>query len=703
MWLGNFFAILVLVISSATVSAQWNDPHGAPRKEIVRYGAFSESPKTLDPAKAYSSNEYAIIAQIYEPPLQYHYLKRPYVLVPLTANNLPEVRQEGATTVYTIRIQPGIYYQLHPAFAKNTRGQWLYHHLTHADLEHISSLSDFKNTGTKELTASDYLYEIKRLASPRVSSPIYSVMSEYILGLRELSKKLNQVDKKKGGFLDLRHYALSGVKLCGRYCYEIHIHGHYPQFLFWLSMPFFAPVPWEADAFYAQSGLVEKNITLDSYPVGTGPYQLIENNPNREIVLKRNPHFHPEYYPLEGEIGDEAEGLLTLAGKQLPFIDRWVLTLDKESIPRWNKFLQGYYDSAGIGAESFDQAIALDASGHPILTAALKEKGIKLHTTVMPSFFYLGFNMLDPIVGGSTPAHLALRQALSIAIDYEEYIAIFLNGRGIPAFSPLPPGIYGHQIGRQGINPIVYDWKQHRAQRKSLEEAKRLLKEAGYPNGIDPNTRRPLVLHFDAMGAGSPDEQAYYHWMRQQLDKLGIRLNVRATHYNRFQDKMRKGAAQLFAWGWHADYPDPENFLFLFYGPNGKVKHGGENAMNYANAEYDLLFERMRAQPNGPERETLIHRMVNLLQQDSPVAFGYYPVQFTLEHSWNGASKPHGIAQNTLKYQSLNIAERREKRLLWNHPFLWPALLVGIAACLLLGPLWWVHRRQDRRPTVRRY
>ena len=83
---------------------------------------------------------------------------------------------------------------------------------------------------------------------------------------------------------------------------------------------------------------------------------------------------------------------------------------------------------------------------------------------------------------------------------------------------------------------------------------------------------------------------------------------IRSTDYNRFQDKMRSGTAQIFQWGWNADYPDPENFLFLFYGPNAKALHRGENASNYRNPEFDALFERMRAMPNSAERQAIIDR-----------------------------------------------------------------------------------------------
>ena len=66
----------------------------------------------------------------------------------------------------------------------------------------------------------------------------------------------------------------------------------------------------------------------------------------------------------------------------------------------------------------------------------------------------------------------------------------------------------------------------------------------------------------------------------------------------------------IFLWGWNADYPDPENFLFLLYGPNKKVGNNGENASNYENPKFDALFEKMANMENSPERLKIIKEML---------------------------------------------------------------------------------------------
>ena len=680
------------------------------------YASFRERPKHFDPARSYSSNEYAIIAQIYEPPFQYHYLKRPYLLVPLTAMEIPQARyydRHGAPlpaqtpteaiafSVYEIRIRPGIRYQPHPAFARDADGRYLYQYLTPAQLRDRYTIADFPHTGTRELVAADYVYQIKRLAHPKLHSPILSLMSEYIVGLRDYAQTLREAYEQAAsrgapGYLDLTRYPLEGVEEVDRYTYRVKIYGKYPQLLYWMAMPFFAPMPPEADRFFSQPGMAERNLTLQWYPIGTGPYMLTVNNPNLRMVLERNPNFHDERYPNEGEPGDRAAGLLRDAGARLPFIDKVLYSLEKESIPRWNKFMQGYYDQSEILAESFDQTVQFTRGGDTELTAAMTDRGIRLLTTVGTATYYTGFNMLDPVVGGYSEDRRKLRQAISIAMDEEERISIFLNGRGIPAQGPLPPGIFGYEVGCTGRNPYVYDCVDGAVKRKPIEEARRLLAEAGYPGGRDARTGKPLLLYFDATAVG-PEDKAILDWVVKQFKKLDIQLVPRVTDYNRFQEKMHKGNAQIYRWGWYADYPDPENFMFLLYGPNKKVGAEGENASNYESGEFDRLFERMKNMDNSAARLELIRRMLAIARNDAPWIWGLHPKQFNLEHAWLFNNKPHNMANNTVKYLRLDPRLRAQRRQQWNPPVLWPLGVMVALALVGVVPAAVTYLRQEWR------
>ncbi|OGT64295.1 MAG: peptide ABC transporter substrate-binding protein [Gammaproteobacteria bacterium RIFCSPHIGHO2_12_FULL_45_9] len=713
------FLLALLCISLTTEAASpflWDSPYTPSDSGNVVFSAFSNPPKTLDPARSYSVDETQFIAQIYDPPLQYHYLKRPYTLEPLTLTEMPQITyldshkhpinmrnpQNIAYTRYTLTLKPGMYYEPHPALAKTTAGEYRYLHLSPTTLRTIHTLRDFKEQGTREVRADDYVYEIKRLASPITGSPIFGVMSQYIVGFSDFPQTIfkSAAYHRNHHYVDLRQFPLEGAKTLNRYQFQITIKGLYPPFTYWLAMPFFAPIPWEVDAFYNQPYLNEKNISLSWYPVGSGPFRMIENNPNARIVLARNPNFHGESYPTEGMPEDRQAGYLQLAGQPLPLIDRAIFSLEKESLPYWIKFLQGFYDRSGIASETFSQAIHITPDGTPLLTHSLQQKKIRLQTSSSPAISYVGFNWLDPVIGGSSERARKLRQAISIAINYEEYIGIFMNGRGIPAQGPLPPGIEGADFQR--CNPVVYHCQGNIIQRKSIAEAKQLMQAAGYPDGIDLATHQRLMLTYDAAVSGSPDDQAMLDWYRKQFRKIGIILNVRPMLYNAFQDDVRAGKAQIFSFGWMADYPDPENFLFLLYGPNGTVKYDGENFANYQNKQVDTLFSYIKITPPSPARNQAIRKILAILQKDSPWVWGIYPINFVLSQSWVYPIKPNAIANNTLKYIKIDVPSRTQYQLAWNHAKQWPLwLLIGIIG-VTTGLLWYFYQSRQNKPSTRR-
>ncbi len=690
--------------------------------QSIFYGTFGEEPKHLDPAQAYATDEYGIMAPILEPPFQYHFLKRPYELAPLTATEVPKAERRTVAfqgkdveaTVYTVRLRRGILYQDHPCFVEANR------RLTERDVRGVRAVGDVRPTATRELVAGDYVYAVRRLADPRLACPIASTLAEHLLGLREYQASLQAaLDRERAdrraatGVLynqeqDERQrpialdYAAGAkafpfVREVDPYTFEVVLAHPYPQILYWMAMPFFTPVPPEAIAFYDQPVLRERSIVFDKNPVGTGSHVLCEFDPTNQIVFARNENFHEERYPdlPRPDAGDaegrarwdemKAAGMLDDVGQPLPMLDRMVLRLERESIPRWNKFLQGYYDSQGIPSDVFDQAVRLSSQGDTTLTDEMASRGIRLVSSYSTTTQFLVFNMTDPVVGGYTDAKRKVRQAISIAFDSEEEISIFLSEQGLPAHHPIPPGFFGRREGPEGINPVVYRWdaKRGRGVRRSLDEAKRLLAEAGYPDGYGPDGER-LVIRFIATG-GTPESRTWLTFLQKQFDKLHIGLEVEVSDWNRMRAKVDAGNFQLTGGGWVADYPDPENFLFLLYGPNGKLVSKGENAANYRSARYDELFEKMRSMENSPERLAIVDEMVGILQRDAPWVFRYHPKALGLYHAWVGNTWPHALAFNTAKYRRLDATARTAYRREHNRPRWWP--VIGFGAALVLASL----------------
>ncbi|MBP9064246.1 MAG: peptide ABC transporter substrate-binding protein, partial [Aquabacterium sp.] len=254
-----------------SVAACNNSPYpvGAADSNTL-YTAFNErSPRYLDPTSSYSSNETPYTYQIYEPLYGYHYLKRPYTLVPKTAAAVVQPRYLGSKgqvlpdsapasqiveSVYDIPIKRGVLFAPHPAFARNAQGEYLYHRLTADQVADKRSPWAFGQTGTRELTADDFVYALKRHATTRTAAPVFGIFSEYVVGLADYGKLIRAEDQKLRAsvpptskdkpFLDFRRWPLAGAQALDSHTLRIRIHGKYPQWKYWMAMSFLAPIPW---------------------------------------------------------------------------------------------------------------------------------------------------------------------------------------------------------------------------------------------------------------------------------------------------------------------------------------------------------------------------------------------------------------------------------------------------------------------------
>jgi len=649
-------------IAAVLALACTNDPYPAADSAAkVLYRPFSEAPKTLDPAIAYTTTAHDINGLVNVSLLEYHYLKRPYALAPGLARAVPVAERRGEQIVYRFELFPDLLFQDDPCFAAHHGGAM-----------------------TRPVTARDVEFELMRVADPEVNSPALEPFAHVadFLEFRARLSTLRAADPALAALPVADQYRragrIAGVAVRSDSVLEITLAEPYPQILFWFTMPFTAPMPWEAVAYYDGQG---GRPHLADHPVGAGPYRVVEYDKQSRIVLEQNPNWHGRRHPEWKAPGTvfpvdvPPEDLGTIAppevrGASLPFIERVELRREKERIPAFNKFLQGYYDASGIVKESFDKVVQNDR-----LSPEMSERGIALRKSVEPAIYYLGFNMDDRVLGapGGVRAR-KLRQAMSLAIDSEEYLRLFLNGRGVPAQSLLPPGIFGHEPEYRNPYRAV-----------DLERARRLLVEAGYPGGIDPATRAPLRLTFDT-GDTSADGRLHYTYYVNSWRRIGLDVALEATNYNRFQEKMREGGFQIFSWGWVADYPDPENFLFLLWSKMSRKANNGPNTANYSDPEYDAQFLRVKSMENGPERLALIREMRARVDADCPWIPLFYPEQYSLYHGWLKNVKPMGLSVPLAKYYDLDPAERRAQRRAWNRPVLWPAFAVVALLLAVLAP-----------------
>jgi len=220
-----------------------------------------------------------------------------------------------------------------------------------------------------------------------------------------------------------------------------------------------------------------------------------------------------------------------------------------------------------------------------------------LQTSVATSVYYLGFTCSTRWWGGYGERARKLRRAISIAIDEEEYISIFQNGRGIPAQGPIPPGIFGYREGRDGINPYVYDWVDGAAPQETDRGRKEhCWPRPGYPACVvDAKSGQPLLVNLDTTTTGVAAASPMLDWYTKQFEKIGVQLVVRSTDYNRIpgQAARNRQRAALFP-GLERRLSRSGEFPVPAGGRASKVNVGGENASNYHNPEYDRLFEQMK-------------------------------------------------------------------------------------------------------------
>ena len=373
------------------------------------------------------------------------------------------------------------------------------------------------------MVAQDFIYSWKRLADAENQSEGYWVFDGKIKGLNEWR---DGRAKKTVGF----EAPIEGLKAPDDHTLVITLNKPYFQLIYQLTSPYTAVVPHEAIDKYGKEFL--------NHAVGTGPFVLDEWIRNSRLSFSKNPTWHGETYPSEGEASDQTNGNLADAGKALPFVDKVVYNEVIESQPAWLNFLKGSLDYIEIPKDNFDSALK-DGK----LTAEFTSKRIELLIVPDPDLTYTGFNMMDPILGKNAN----LRKAMSLAIDDDTLLKKFYNGRGISAQSPIPPGLEGYDPGFK--NP----YKEY-----SIAKAKEFLAKAGYPGGKG-------LPEFEYSIMSSTTERQMGEFLQQQLEKIGVKIRIAMTSWPQFTEKLKDKKAQMFGIAWSADYPDAENFLQLLY------------------------------------------------------------------------------------------------------------------------------------------
>jgi oligopeptide transport system substrate-binding protein len=624
-------------------------------KQSIYFLAYPDDPRRLDPATSYRDDEQKIVDVICPSYYQYQPLKtQVFQLVPMLG------AREALREPYTYTDAEG----------KTVAGErWTFQ--IRRDLR-FQDDPCFPGGKGRAITAQDFLYAFRRMADPANASPVIAFFADKIVGFGDLIDR-NRERQKRGEPPDY-DTPVAGLQLdpADPYTFHIALNQPYPQLRYLMAMHFTSPMPHEAPAYYGKD--------IQRHPVGCGPYMLQEWTPKKRLVLAINPNRVLETFPTQGEPGDAGAGYLALAGKRLPLADKIIIDIITENTTGWNIFLQGYLDSWIVKQDNYQQAFSQQGG----LTDEMRRHGIGVVKENELGVIYFAFNMQDPVLGGYTPEKRKLRQAISLAINSQEYIDLFSQGNGLIAQGILPPGIFG------------YDPDYREPWRKfdpSLTQAKELLKEAGYPDGIDAKTGDRLTIYYDNQYVSAGGRQ-WVALVTREIQALGIHVESRSQRDVVWQNKIDGDDWQFTDYGWLADYPDPENFFFLLYGPN---KRPGPNLTGYNNPAYNALFEKMRAMDDTPERIAIIRQLRTMIEQDCPYIFVENHQTLTLWHDWLAPIKPNPIASNLFKFRQVDGTLRVERQHEWNAPVLWPLALVAGLFVISAVPAARVVRNRHRR------
>ncbi len=513
------------------------------------------APSNLDPARASTIYANFLAVNLYDTLYRYKYLARPYELEPNLAENLPQVSADGLT--YTIRIKPGVHFIDDPVFPEG-KG--------------------------RPVSARDFVYSIKRHFDPETRAQGAWLWQNRIVGLDEWKENGSDHEQEVAGLRALDDRTI-----------QIQLISPYPQLLHPLTQGFSAVVPREAVEFYGEE--------LAVHPVGSGPYRLASFNSAR-AVMERNTGFRQEPFSLENEGFNpnlqSTYGLEQLEGLPPPFMDRIEVEFIAEDAARWNAFIAGELDFVKTPVSQLDQV--LESREPPMLKPALADD-FHLQASLESGFVRTDFNMDDLRIGyhpdpEQNARNKALRCAIIKAFDWEKRNEIFYYGIGQVFPGIIPP-----------LAPEFDPDQDKTAISRDLDAARKLLRS----NGWNADNLPDLEIGFTS----GVTERQMYEQFRSFMADIGYPRNkihsLTFATYGDYAQAYLNRKVMLMTIGWTMDYPDAENTIQLFYGPNASPR---SNSANYNNEEFNRLYQASSTMQASPARTSIYRNMNRILIED---------------------------------------------------------------------------------------
>ncbi|HEX4883052.1 MAG TPA: ABC transporter substrate-binding protein [Casimicrobiaceae bacterium] len=546
------------VAALALLSAPLAPPVAAADPGKVIRDVFPVAETGFDPAAVHDLYSGTVVQAMFETLYTYDYLARPSKVVPLVAEAMPQVTDEGRT--YVIRLRKGIHFTPDPAFGNAKR----------------------------ELVADDFVYTLKRLIDPRIRSPWAFLVEGKFVGLDELAE-----EAKKTGKFDYDR-KIAGLEAVDRHTLRLRLKGTDYNLPYVLAHEPTSGVAREVIEKYAgPDGRAMAN------PVGTGPYRLEQWVRSSKIVLTANPSYRGFTWDFASADPADAKLVADMKGKKMPQVGRVEIAIIEEDQSRLLAFQNGELDIMNL-----EGPLAPNVLDGDRLKPAFAQKGIRLSRIIDPEISYIYWNMQDPVVGGLAKEKIALRRALAMSYPVDEDVRVLRNGQAVEAKYPIPPGVVGHQPNWQ---PSI---------RHDPAGANALLDKFGYRKGADGYRTlpdgKPLVIRHSSR----PDTAARQQdeLLKKAYDTIGVRVEFHKDKFPELLKLEKQCKLQSRVASWIADYPDGDNFMQLLYGPNAFQSNNACAKI----PEYDKLYEQSVRTPPGPARDKLYQDMTRIMEAYAP-------------------------------------------------------------------------------------
>jgi ABC-type transport system substrate-binding protein len=549
------------------------EPNGEIAPEIkVFKSSMDGAPSTIDPVQASNIYANAVVVNAYDTLYRFKYLARPYAVTNNLAAGPPEISADGL--VYRIRIKQGVHFIDDPAFDGGTG---------------------------REVVAEDFVFSLKRQFDTKQRPRGAWLWQGRIVGIDDWKAAGSDYDE-----------TVEGLRAVDRYTIEIRLVKPYPQLIYTLTMGYAAIVPREAVETYGRE--------FGSHPVGSGPFRVVTYDSSR-IVYEKNPKFRQEPVDIwEEGYNPETQaytGVEAIHDRAPPFIDRLEIHFISENPARWNSFTKGNeIQYVLVPNEQVDRILE---SKKPIIARPEISEQYHTHHSVESGFVFMSFNMDFPEFGYNDDPdrerrNKALRCAITKGFDWERRNESFYFGLGEVFPGVIPPAVpeFDPDLSRDSVT-------------LDIDGAKQLLADNGWNE-----ENLPEIVYGTTSGVS---QRMFFEQFRGFLKKIGyppekIVLKQYATFGDFVKDTSRSLLPMIFK-GWGLDFPDAENTLQLFYGPNGSP---GSNDANYRNPEFDRLSELSAGMLPSPERTAVYRRMNQMIIDDCVSISGLARMRIYLWH-----------------------------------------------------------------------